>query len=87
MSGGILSELLVCNGISSSDSEPSLGDIGWLGGGRGTGRAVRKLVSVKSSSGCLVRLTFTRRKGERTLRRNRRGSPSALARWKRDRTI
>ena len=28
-----------CKDISSSDSEPAVGDKGWLGGGRGTGRA------------------------------------------------
>jgi len=29
--------------ISSSDSEPSLGDNGWLGGGRGTDRAMSEV--------------------------------------------
>lgn len=57
--GGNLNELLVCKEISSSDSEPSLGDIGWLRWGGWTGRADRNMSDLTFLVLSYLELTFT----------------------------
>lgn len=81
-----MDRLLVCIDISSSDSDPVLGDMGWLGGGRGTGRAITLINRHHSSYVILRRLTIGVLRW-RTFNRYGWGSTSTLSRRRRNGTI